>query len=56
MTEKRQSRFETMVDFSSLTPKAQIEKVEINPAYEKAFLDKDEKPSSEYNKNETTWD
>ena len=56
MNEKNNKSFETKVDFSDVTPKVQIEQTKINPLYEKAFLDKDEKQASEYNQNGTTWD
>lgn len=48
--------FAKKVDFKDLLPKIQIEKVRLDPLYEKAFLNRDEKTSTEFNQNTTTWD
>lgn len=43
------------VDFTDLLLKMSL-KTPVNPLYEKAFLDRNEKPASEFNQNTTTWD
>ena len=44
------------IDFSKLTPKMQVKKVHFNKLYEKAFLDKDKLPYSEYGRNTSAED
>ena len=57
MTDKKQTEnFVKSIDFTDLLPKMQVKTSEIDPLYEKAFLDRDEKPASEYNQNTTTHD
>ena len=36
------------IDFSKITPKMQVEKVNFTKLYKKAFLDKDKLPHSNY--------
>lgn len=43
-------------DFSGLLQKMSIENIRLNPLYEKAYLDRNEMPASEYCLNTTTWD
>ena len=48
--------FVKSMDFTDLLPKRQARTPEIDPLYEKAFLDRNEKTASEFNQNTTTWD
>ncbi len=48
--------FVKSVDFTDLLSKMQVGEPKIDPLYEKAFLDRNEKPASDYNQNTTTWD
>ena len=57
MADKKQTEnFVKSIDFTDLLPKMQVRTPKIDPLYEKAFLDRDEKPASEYNQNTTTYD
>ena len=57
MAEKKQTEnFVKSVDFTDLLPKMTVKQPKLDPLYEKAFLDRNEKPASEYNQNTTTWD
>ncbi len=57
MSEKNKNEsFIKSVDFTDLLTKMSAKSTEIDPLYEKAFLDRNEKPASEYNQNTTTWD
>jgi len=44
------------LDFAALLSKMSTVEPERDILYEKAFLDRNEKPASEYNQNTTTWD
>jgi len=55
MTEN-EKKFIRKLDYADLLRKMNIRRRKINPLYEKAFLDRNEKPASEYNLNTTTWD
>ena len=44
------------VDFKEQTPEVQIGEPKNDPLYEKAFLSRDDKNTSEYAQNTTTWD
>ena len=57
MAEKKQTEnFVKSVDFTDLLPKMTVKQPKLDPLYEKAFLDRNEKPASEYNQNTTTHD
>lgn len=57
MSDKNKNEsFIKSVDFTDLLTKMSVKSMEIAPLYEKAFLDRNEKPASEYNQNTTTWD
>ena len=47
---------EIPVDFKEQTPKVEIRFPKPDPLYEKAFLSRDDKNTSEYALNTTTWD
>ena len=47
---------EIQVDFKEQTPKVEIRFPKPDPLYEKAFLSRDDKNTSEYALNTTTWD
>ena len=47
---------EIQVDFKEQTPKVEIRYPKPDPLYEKAFLSRDDKNTSEYALNTTTWD
>ncbi len=44
------------LDYANLLSKMSVKKINQNPLYKKAFLDRNEKIASEYNQNTTTWD
>ena len=50
------STSEISVDFKKQTPKMEIHFPKPDPLYEKAFLSCDDKNTSEYALNTTTWD
>ena len=52
----QKSASEILVDFKEQTPKVEIRFTKPDPMYEKAFLSSDEKNTSEYSLNTTTWD
>lgn len=57
MSDKNKNEsFIKSMDFTDLLTKMSVKSMEIAPLYEKAFLDRNEKPASEYNQNTTTWD
>ena len=57
MADKKETEnFVKSVDFTDLLLKMQVKTPKLDPLYEKAFLDRDEKPASEYNQNKTTHD
>ena len=53
---KQTENFVKSVDFTDLLPKMTVKQPKLDPLYEKAFLDRNEKPASEYNQNTTTHD
>lgn len=53
---KKTENYIKSVDFTDLLPKMSVKNPEISPLYQKAFLDRNEKPASEYNQNTTTWE
>ena len=53
---KKNENFVTAADFTGLLEKMTVKRIELNPLYVKAYLDRNEKPSSEYDLNTTTWD
>ncbi len=44
------------VDFKEQTPEALLKSEKQNPLYEKVFLSREDKNTSEYAMNTTTWD
>ena len=52
----QKSTSEISVDFKKQTPKMKINSPKSDPLYEKAFLSCDDKNTSEYALNTTTWD
>ena len=51
----QKSTSEISVDFKDQTPKVEIHFPKPDPLYEKAFLSRDDKNTSEYALNTTTW-
>ena len=57
MSEKKKAEnFVKNADFTDLNSKMQVGNPKIDSLYEKAYLDRNEKPASEYNMNTTAWD
>ena len=56
MPNKKECEFAPKLDFKEQTPKIQLKDVKLDPLYEKAFLFREEKNTSEYARNTTTWD
>ena len=57
MADKKETEnFVKSVDFTDLLLKMQVKTPKLDPLYEKAFLDRNEKTASEFNQNTTTWD
>ena len=52
----QKSTSEISVDFKEQTPKVEIHSPLPDPLYEKSFLSRDDKNTSEYALNTTTWD
>ena len=52
----QKSTSEISVDFKEQTPKVEIHSPKPDPLYEKALLSRDNKNTSEYALNTTTWD
>ena len=52
----QKSTSEISVDFKEQTPKVEIRFPKPDPLYEKVFLSRDDKNTSEYALNTTTWD
>lgn len=48
--------FAPKVDFKELTPEVNTDRKRPDPLYEKAFLSREEKSTSEFSGNTTTWD
>ena len=53
---KKQNDFAPQIDFKEQTPEMQLKEVKPDPLYEKAFLSCEDKNTSEYARNTTTWD
>ena len=56
MPPKNENEFAPQIDFKEQTPEIQIKEVKPDPLYEKAFLSREDKNTSEYAQNTTTWD
>jgi hypothetical protein len=56
MPKKKQNDFAPQIDFKEQTPEMQLKEVKPDPLYEKAFLSCEDKNTSEYARNTTTWD
>ena len=54
--QKKESGFVPQVDFKEQTPDMLLKTEKPDPLYEKAFLSRDDKNTSEYALNTTTWD
>ncbi|MDO5124785.1 MAG: hypothetical protein Q4D35_00195 [Ruminococcus sp.] len=52
----KKSEAVTAVDFKEQTPEVEIRSPKPDPLYEKAFLSRDDKNTSEYALNTTIWD
>lgn len=51
-----QKKKEINLDYAAMLSKLFTGKIKYKPLYEKAFLNREEPPASEYNQNTTTWD
>ena len=56
MQKKKQNDLAPQIDFKEQTPEMQLKEVKPDPLYEKAFLSHEDKNTSEYARNTTTWD
>ena len=56
MSKKKENEFAAQIDFKEQTPEMQLKEVKPSPLYEKAFLSREDKNTSEYARNTTTWD
>ena len=56
MPKKKQNDFAPQIDFKEQTPEMQLKEVKPDPLYEKTFLSREDKNTSEYAWNTTTWD
>ena len=56
MPKKKQNDFAPQIDFKEQTPEMQLKEVKHDSLYEKAFLSREDKNTSEYALNTTTWD
>ena len=56
MQKKKQIDFAPQIDFKEQAPEMQLKEVKPDPLYEKAFLSLEDKNTSEYARNTTTWD
>ena len=56
MPKKKENEFAPQIDFKEQTPEMQLKEVKPDPLYEKAFLSREDKNTSEYAWNTTTWD
>ena len=54
--EYKQEPYEPVINFRKQRPQMQINHVEHDTLYEKAFLSSDDPGKSEYTQNTTTWD
>ena len=53
---KKENEFAPQIGFKEQTHEIQIKEVKPDPLYEKAFLSREDKNTSEYARNTTTWD
>ena len=56
MPKKKENDFAPQIDFKEQTPEIQIKEVKPDPLYEKEFLSSEDKNTSEYARNTSTWD
>ncbi len=56
MEKKKEQDFIRSVDFKEQTPEVCLENKPMDPLYEAAFLNLNEKNDCEYARNTTTWD
>ena len=56
MPKKKENEFAPQIDFKEQTPEMQLKEVKPDPLYEKAFLSREDKNTSESARNTTTWD
>lgn len=56
MPKKKDIEFAPQTDFKEQTPEIQLKDVKPDPLYEKAFLSREDKSTTEYAQNTTTWD
>ncbi len=56
MEKKKEQDFIRPVDFKGQTPEVCLENKPMDPLYEAAFLNRNEKNDCEYARNTTTWD
>ena len=56
MKKKKDNGFDHRIDFKEQTPEMQLKEVKPDPLYEKAFLSREDKNTSEYARNTATWD
>ena len=54
--ENKEALYEPVLSFSKQQPQMQYTQPKYNPLYEQAYLSREEKESSEYAENTTTWD
>ena len=54
--QKKESGFVLGVDFKEQTPEVLLKNEKPDPLYEKAFLSREDKSTTEYAQNTTTWD
>ena len=47
---------QSFVDFKDVTPEVRMDRAEPTPLYKEAFLSSEEKSTSEFSRNTTTWD
>ena len=53
---KKDVGFVPQVDFKEQTPEVLLKNEKSDPLYEKAFLSREDKRTTEYAQNTTTWD
>ena len=56
MPKKKENDFVPQIDFKEQTPEMQLKEVKSDPLYEKVLLSREDKNTSEYARNTTTWD
>lgn len=56
MCKNKENEFASQIDFKEQPPEIQLKEVKPDPLYEKAFLSREDKNTSEYARNTTTWD